>query len=149
MIVNNPAETKKLGQRLAQDIIKKGLQNRAVIIGLIGELGAGKTCFLQGFAKELHIRNKILSPTFAIMKRFQVPSSRFHDFYHIDCYRIDKPKELLDLGLAEMCQNPANIIAIEWADKVKKILPKNALILKFRFLDKNKREIKTYISSCG
>jgi len=105
-------------------------------------LGAGKTCFLQGFAKGLCIRKKILSPTFAIMKRFQVPGHGFQNFYHIDCYRIDKPKELLDLRFADMRQNPENIIAIEWADKVKKILPNNTLILKFRFLDKRKREVR-------
>ena len=65
----------------------------------------------------------------------------FHNFYHIDCYRIRKPKEILDLGFKEIISNPENIVAIEWADRIKKILPKNALVLKFKFIDKLKREI--------
>ncbi|MBL7156072.1 MAG: tRNA (adenosine(37)-N6)-threonylcarbamoyltransferase complex ATPase subunit type 1 TsaE [Candidatus Pacebacteria bacterium] len=142
-ITNSTAETKKLGQRLVKDIIKKNIQTQAVIIGLIGELGSGKTCFTQGFANGLDISNKILSPTYVILKRFQISGSMFHDFYHIDCYRIKAEKEILDLGFANMCQNPENIIVIEWADQIKEILPKQTLFLKFKFINKNKREIKS------
>lgn len=152
IITNSSAKTKKLGEFLAKQILKKGPQDHAFIIGLIGELGSGKTTFLQGLAKELHIRNRILSPTFVIFKRFKITKMNneqriisnqgLKNFYHIDCYRIEKPKELLDLGFADMCQNPENIIAIEWADRIKKILPRQVLIMKFRFLDKNKREVR-------
>ena len=145
----SPTQTKRLGESLAKHILEKGLQDQVVIIGLVGELGTGKTCFLQGFAQGLHIRSKILSPTFAIMKKYKIQDTKYKVFFHIDCYRIENTKEILDLGFADMCGNPTNIIAIEWADRVKKILPNNTLILKFRFLDKNKREIKTYIFSCG
>ena len=133
-ISSSPAKTKKLGQKLAQEILKKKPEKRAFVIGLAGELGGGKTTFLQGFAKGLGIREKILSPTFVIMRRF-------NNFYHIDCYRIKKPKELLDLGFKEIISNPKNIIAIEWADKIKKILPKNTLWLKFEFINEKTRKI--------
>jgi len=65
----------------------------------------------------------------------------FHDFYHIDCYRIRKPKEILDLGFKKIISDPENIIAIEWADRIKNFLPKNALVLKFKFINKLNRKI--------
>jgi len=110
-------------------------------------LGGGKTTFLQGFAKKLGIKEKILSPTFVIMRKFKIrenscPNScKFVGFYHIDCYRIEKPKEILDLGFREIIQDPQNIMAIEWAEKIKKILPKNTLWINFKFISQAKREI--------
>ncbi len=166
----NPTQTKKIGEILAKAILtphhfeknrhrrdkfsktkisfannKKTLQSgggkRALVLGLEGDLGGGKTTFLQGFAKGLGIKEKITSPTFVIIKRFYVPYSIFHDFYHIDCYRIRKPKEIFNLGLKEIISNPRNIVAIEWADRIKKILPKNVLFLKFGFVGKTSRKI--------
>lgn len=113
----------------------------ALVFGLEGNLGSGKTTFLQGFAKGLGIKQKILSPTFVIIKRFQVSSSRFQDFYHIDCYRINNPKELLNLGFKEIVKKPANIIAVEWSERIKQILPKNTLSVKFEILAKKERKI--------
>ncbi len=126
---------------MAEEILKTRIEKRALILGLEGDLGGGKTTFLQGFAKGLGIKEKITSPTFVIIKRFHVPYSMFHDFYHIDCYRIRKSKEIFDLGLKEIISNPRNIVAIEWADRIKKILPKNVLSLKFGFVGKTSRKI--------
>jgi len=139
---NNPSQTKKLGELLAKEILKTKPKKTAFIIGLEGDLGGGKTTFLQGFAKGFGIKEKILSPTFVILKRFKVQNGRFKDFYHIDCYRIKKPKEILDLGFKEIISNSKNIVAIEWADRIRKILPKNSIILKFEFIDKKTREIE-------
>ena len=88
------AATQKLGERTAQEILQSPLKKRAKVIGLIGDLGGGKTTFLQGFAKGFGIKQKILSPTFIIFKKFQVSGFRFQWFYHIDCYRVEKPKEI-------------------------------------------------------
>ena len=133
---NGPSQTKKIGEILAQEIAKTKLKKVAFIIALEGELGSGKTTFLQGFARGLRIKEKILSPTFIIMRRFKIrrKSCQFANFYHIDCYRIGKPKEILDLGFKEIVSNPENIVAIEWADRIKNFLPKNALVLKFKFI---------------
>lgn len=137
----SPSQTKKLGETLAREILKTKPKKIAQILGLEGGLGGGKTTFLQGFARGLGIKQKILSPTFVIMKRFKVESLRFEGFYHVDCYRLKKPKEILDLGFKEIISNPQNIVVVEWADKIKKILPKNSLILKFKFVNKNSRKI--------
>ena len=141
-ITRKKSETVRLGSGLAKEILEKGPQkNQAIIIGLKGDLGSGKTTFLQGFAKGLGIKKKILSPTFLIMKKFPLMKSDFLSFYHLDCYRVQKEKDVLDLGFKEILSNPQNIVAIEWSDKIKEILPKNKLNLFFEFLDKNKRRI--------
>ena len=142
----NPSQTKKIGQILAKEILKIKT-NRAFVLSLIGDLGGGKTTFLQGFAKGLGIKEKILSPTFVIMRKFKISenscsnSCKFANFYHIDCYRVEKPKEILDLGFKEIVSNPKNLVAIEWAERIKKILPKGTMILKFDFINQKQREI--------
>jgi len=140
-LTENPAQTKKMGEILAKEILKTHIGGKALVLGLEGDLGGGKTTFLQGFAKGLGIKEKITSPTFVIIKRFRIPCFMPHDFYHIDCYRIRKPKEIFNLGLLKIISNPRNIVAVEWADRIKKILPKNVLFLKFGFVDKTSRKI--------
>ena len=152
-LTNAPSHTKKLGERLAKRIKKKKLKKTAFVVGLEGELGGGKTTFLQGFAKGLGIKEKILSPTFVIMKKYEVRSMKkqrkkssglrtsYSRLYHVDCYRIQKPKEILDLGFKEIVSNPENIVVIEWANKIKNIIPKNAIWIDFKFVNEKKRRI--------
>jgi len=162
-LTNSPYQTKKLGEKLAQKILKTEPQKSAFVIGLIGDLGGGKTTFLQGFARFLGISEKILSPTFVILKCFKITKIknpapkgrgslnkierqdlkriRFKNFYHFDCYRIKRPKELLGLGFKEIVSNPQNIVVIEWAEKIKDLLPENTLIVRFEFISKQKRKV--------
>ncbi|KPJ73724.1 hypothetical protein AMJ48_00830 [Parcubacteria bacterium DG_74_1] len=139
-LTKGPAQTKKLGEILAKEILKANPGKR-LIIGLEGDLGGGKTTFLQGFAQGLGIKEKVSSPTFVILRKFRIKNPRFKNLYHIDCYRIQKPKEILDLGFKEIISDHQNIAVIEWADKIKNFLPGGSLILKFQFVDKNSREI--------
>jgi len=141
VLSQSPSQTKKIGKILAKEFLKT-FTKTALVLGLIGDLGGGKTTFLQGFAKGLGTKEKILSPSFIILKRFKIKDLRFKNFYHFDCYRIEKPEEILNLGFKEIISNPQNIVAIEWADRIKKILPKGTLILKFNFINRNQREIE-------
>lgn len=135
-ITKSAQETQKLAQFLAKEIYPP------LVIGLEGELGSGKTTFIQGFAKGLGIKEKILSPTFVLMKKFGLPRSKAGHFYHIDCYRLNKPKDLLDLGFRKMLADNQGVIVIEWADKVKKILPQtNFLKIKFKYINEKTRKI--------
>jgi len=136
----SPTQTSELGKTLAKEILKTKTK-KGLIIGLEGDLGGGKTTFLQGLAKGLEIKERILSPTFVILRRFKIKSPRFKNLYHIDCYRIRKPREILDLEFEDVISNPQHIVVIEWSDKIKKFLPKSSLILKFQFVNKNSREI--------
>lgn len=138
----NSRQTKIFGEGLAQEILKTRPGKKALVIGLIGELGSGKTTFLQGFAGGLKIKERVLSPTFIIMRRFSVSGPVFKNFFHIDCYRIKKTKELFEIGFNEIIGEAGNIIAIEWADRILKALPKDAIILKFDHIDANERRIK-------
>jgi len=155
-LTTTPLQTKKLGEILAKEVLKTKLKKRALIIGLEGDLGGGKTTFLQGFAKGLGIKEKILSPTFIIMKKFSIINyqvstkvekkkiffdSQFSNFYHIDCYRISRPKEILGLGFKEIISNPKNIITIEWADRIDKILPAETIIINFELINQKTRKI--------
>ena len=133
-ISKSTEETQKIAKLLAEEILKAPLKKKARVLALTGNLGGGKTTFLQGFAQEMGIKEKINSPTFVIMKRFK-------NFYHFDCYRIQKQKDILDLGFEKIINNPKNIVAIEWADKIKKIIPKDTLWIKFEHLGGNKRRI--------
>ena len=141
-LTTNSGQTKKLGKELAKKIAKTSPKKEAFVIALDGELGGGKTTFIQGFAKGLGVGEKILSPTFAILKRFKIKDLRFKFFYHFDCYRIKSSEELINLGFKEIVENPQNIIAIEWAERVNKILPRGVLKLKFEFIDEKTRKIE-------
>ena len=134
-ITKSHEQTQKLGEKIAQELSDTVAGKTALVLGLQGNLGGGKTTFLQGFAKGLGVKEKILSPTFVIMKRFG-------NFYHFDCYRLKDHKDILELGFKEIISNPKNIVAVEWPEKIKKVLPKTTIFINFKFLDKNKREIK-------
>jgi tRNA threonylcarbamoyladenosine biosynthesis protein TsaE len=139
---HSPLETKKTGEILAKKILKSKNDKKAKVLALEGDLGGGKTTFLQGFAKGLGVKDKILSPTFVLMKKFEIPKNKkFKNFYHLDCYRIKNSKEILELEFKEIVFNPQNIIAIEWAERIKGILPSNKILLKFIFLNKKNRKI--------
>lgn len=131
---SNPSQTKKAGRLLAEEILKSKPGKKAFVIGLVGDLGGGKTTFLQGLAKGLGVKEKILSPTFIIMRRF-------NSFYHIDCYRIKKPQEIISLGFKKLIANPKNIVAVEWADRIYQIMPSNTIWVEFDFLGEKKRKI--------
>jgi tRNA threonylcarbamoyladenosine biosynthesis protein TsaE len=150
-ITTNKIQTQKLGEILAKEI------GDEKVICLSGDLGSGKTTFTQGFLKGLKIKGPYTSPTFLIMKhykkelpisksqfpnKFKIQNSKFKiiNIYHIDAYRINI-KDLLGLGWEEMITDKNNISIIEWAERVKKIIPKNAIWIKFKWLDENRREL--------
>jgi len=142
ILSNNFLQTKKIGKKLAKEILKKVKKNFRVL-ALKGDLGGGKTTFLQGFAEGLGIKEKILSPTFVIMRKFKIKNkkSKFKYFYHFDCYRIQKMEEILNLKFKEIVSDFKSIIAIEWAEKIKKALPKGTIWINFEFVNKNTRKI--------
>jgi len=145
MVTKNEQETKKVARLLAEEIVNKPLKTRgAVVIGLEGELGSGKTRFVQGFAKGLGIRQRLTSPTFVLMKKYKIPSYglRITSYlFHIDCYRLNNPKELLDLDFKEIISDPKNIVLIEWAEKIKSILPRSTIWIKFEIIGPRERRI--------
>jgi len=139
-ISKSEEETKRIGKELAQST-KNLKTEKALVISLFGDLGGGKTTFTQGFGQGLNIREKILSPTFVIMKRFEIQESRFSNFYHIDCYRIKDEKDLSSLEFREILEDSRNIIIVEWAERIQKVLPKQRIDVSFSFVDEKTRKI--------
>jgi tRNA threonylcarbamoyladenosine biosynthesis protein TsaE len=103
------------------------------IFALIGPLGSGKTTFAQALGRELKIKQKITSPTFILLQAFPFKSKTKKELwmYHLDLYRTKNFREVKALGLLEVWGRPDTITLIEWADKIKKYLPKNTTIIKF------------------
>lgn len=105
------------------------------IVALIGDFGSGKTTMIKGIVSYFSDINAI-SPSFVIINEYpgKIP------LYHLDLYRINDFKELIDLGWYEMKEN--GIILIEWAEKIKKNLPENVIYVKIEIIDQNKRKIR-------
>lgn len=133
MTTKGATETKKMAAALAKEILKTGPDPKhARVVALVGDLGAGKTTFTQGFAKALGIKNRMTSPTFLIFRNYELKKIAFHTFFHMDAYRIDNPKELKPLGFKEALREPGHIFLIEWADRIKALLPKDTIWVHFR-----------------
>jgi tRNA threonylcarbamoyladenosine biosynthesis protein TsaE len=145
IVSKSAAQTKKIAAGLAKKILNtKPSTLNAKVVALVGDLGAGKTTFVQGFAKALGIKHRMVSPTFLIMRRYQVSGIKYHDFYHVDIYRIHDPKELNVLNFKSILHSPLNIVLIEWAEKIKKILPKDTIWVNFTHGRKETERIITY-----
>jgi len=142
------AETQKLAADIVKGLVGQKAGGKALVLALEGELGGGKTTFVQGLAKALGVKEKITSPTFVIMRRFEIKklgnkeTGRLSNLYHIDCYRLGSRNELTDLGLGEILKNPKNLVVIEWADKVKSLIPKDAVWVEFGWRGQEERGIK-------
>lgn len=126
------------------DNLLKNLAN-ANLLCLYGELGAGKTTFVQGLAKSLGIKKRVISPTFVMMREYPIIANSqlliINFLYHIDLYRIESEKDAISLNLKELWSGSNNLVIIEWAEKIKKILPKKRIDVKFSYVSQNKRKI--------
>ncbi len=113
----------------------------ATVVGLYGDLGAGKTTFVQSVAKALGVCETVNSPTFLILKSYTLPTTHFKILHHIDAYRLKNSDELRKLRCDELLADPRNLILIEWADKVADLLPRDHLKISFEFISESERSI--------
>ncbi len=134
-LTNNSLETENLGTAFA-----KTLKSRDIVL-LYGALGAGKTTFVQGIAKGLGITDRILSPSFVLIRSHNVLFGDIKNLNHIDLYRIEKPSEVKSLGLGEIIGESDSVSIIEWADRISNFKSKKGYKIVFEYLDENKREI--------
>jgi tRNA threonylcarbamoyladenosine biosynthesis protein TsaE len=128
------AATRELAAALA------ALARPGDLLLLVGDLGAGKTAFTQGFAEALGVSEQITSPTFTLVRTYKGK----HKLNHLDVYRLESVAEAEDLGLGELLED--GITLIEWGDTIAKVLPADYLELRFVFgEDDDERAITTRI----
>ncbi len=137
---NSFEETQQVGCDFAKKV--KGGQ----VLALYGDLGSGKTTFMQGLAKGLGVKKNIISPTFIIMRSYKMGTRdegrRIRNLYHLDLYRIENETQAEDLGLRELMGDPQSVVAIEWPDKIENILPEKRINIYFEYLGDDKRSIR-------
>lgn len=134
ILSSSPNETKKIAAKISKEL-KAG-----DIVALIGNLGGGKTTFIQGLAEGLKISKEcyVNSPTFTLLNEYK--GGRL-PLYHFDFYRLNSLSEFVDLGFDEYF-NGKGICAIEWAEKFMNELPKTAYKIKFEIVDETTRRIE-------
>jgi len=128
-------ETQEAGRRFGSSL--KGGE----VISFSGDLGSGKTTFIQGLAQGLGIEKRIVSPTFIIMREYPLDNK---SFFHIDLYRLEEniQQELNNLGISELLKQNKHIFAIEWGERAKGLLPQNTIHISIENIDEDKRRIK-------
>lgn len=113
----------------------------ATIVGISGELGAGKTTLAQGIAKALGVEETVTSPTFVIEKIYALSGQKFSRLVHIDAYRLKSAHELEALGWYELLRDPANLVLLEWPEKVEGAIPRDAKRITLKLQDEHARTI--------
>ena len=159
------SNSKKETQKIASNLAATSRSNASGgIIALEGELGAGKTTFVQAFVKALGVKAKVKSPTFNIIKRYPINPNGYslmaiRYLYHIDCYRLKDHKEAIPLGIRDIFsavggpppkdgqaasggKASQNFVLIEWSERIKKILPKKLILVHIDHISRNKRKIQ-------
>lgn len=111
------------------------------IFTLHGDLGSGKTTFVQGLARGLGIKRSIISPTFVIIRTYKITYGNLKFFYHIDLYRVKGDKDIEGLGIDEILSDDQNIVAIEWAEKLGTRIPQERVDISFEYISDNERQI--------
>lgn len=133
-------ETKKIAKEFVSSL--SPFVDKACVVGLYGNLGAGKTSFTQGVAQALGINETVTSPTFVIEKIYELENQKFTRLIHIDAYRIEKSEEMLHLGFAEIIKDSNNLILIEWPENIQNIMPAHIQVRLEPLPLENSREIE-------
>jgi tRNA threonylcarbamoyladenosine biosynthesis protein TsaE len=135
-ITNSSKETENFGESFA-----KTLQPGDCIC-LFGELGAGKTTLVQGIAKGLGIGERVISPTFALVREHtpDYTITTIQKMYHIDLYRFENPEDVRRAGIYDLMQETNVIVLIEWAERIEALLPKRRVEIRIASQD-DTREI--------
>lgn len=123
--------TREVGQALAR------LLGGPAVLALAGDLGAGKTTFVQGLGAGFGVAKAITSPTFVLINRYRCADGRY--LQHADCYRLtNAPLEMWDAGLADLMWGE-DVVVVEWADQVTGLLPREHLSIEFVYVDDERR----------
>jgi len=134
LVSNSKKETWEIAGKLLKEL------NNNNLIVLKGELGSGKTTFSQGVLKFLGAKGPFTSPTFVVMKKYNIEDKIYKTVYHLDCYRVGA-KDILELGWKEIIENKNNLVLVEWPEKIESVLPEKYIQVELETLGEDKRRI--------
>lgn len=137
IITNSPQETEEFAAEFAKKL-KPG-----DIVALTGDLGGGKTTFTRGLARGLGIKKQVVSPTFMLERILPVPGAGPVKYLrHYDAYRLTSGADLIDIGFGEVAESQNSVVVVEWADRVREVLPENTIWVKFEFVRDQERSLE-------
>jgi tRNA threonylcarbamoyladenosine biosynthesis protein TsaE len=139
-----PFETMKAGKDFLSRLLTTP-HTGALLVGLYGNLGTGKTTFTQAIAQGLGVIEIVASPTYVIEKIYKLNNQPFEHFIHFDAYRIEKSAELIAIGWPEIIANPKNLVVIEWPEQIADIIPEVHTKVHFTHIENGGRVIETSI----
>ncbi len=117
------AELEGVSTELVSRLAAISSDGSATVVALHGDLGAGKTTLVQAIARTLGVTETVTSPTFVVMKQYEIEHADFTTLVHIDAYRIETTDEMRPLGFAQLLAEPRTLICIEWAERIATLLP--------------------------
>ena len=139
--VTSLEETKLFAEELVLVLKGKVSKDRATLLLLHGDLGAGKTTLTKAIAKTLGVKENVQSPTFVIQKNYETTDDVFKRLVHIDAYRIEDPKELLKIRINETLGLPKTLVIVEWPKQGGDVFANPDLELNLEFIDEQTRKI--------
>lgn len=145
MITKSLSDTHSLASDFVNNLLKicQIPPGKATVVGFYGDLGSGKTAFVQGIAKALGVKDQVVSPTFILQKKYELSQktqSCFSSLIHIDAYRMESPDELVHIKWDELLSDSGNLICIEWPERVYKKMPDGHIRVVCTFVDKEIRK---------
>src|SRR5262245_36603010 len=127
MLSKSVEDTEKIAKSFAAELLRKGKRPPgALVVGLSGDLGAGKTAFTKAVLKHLGLKQKVNSPTFIIMKKYPLKLKNHKTFFHFDAYRLTHGRDLSRLGWGEIVADKGHIVFVEWPEHVRTVIPRGA-----------------------
>jgi tRNA threonylcarbamoyladenosine biosynthesis protein TsaE len=130
-ISRSPEQTRRVGMRLG------GMLQTGDVIGLVGDLGSGKTTLVQGIASGWGSLDPVSSPTFVLVNVYRHPEGG--KLFHLDAYRLSGPAEAEDLDVTAMLDTGP--LVVEWAERIREVLPSDCLLMAMTYVDENCRDM--------
>ena len=142
IILKNIDETEAFAKSLTNLVSVLKNDDKAVVVAIHGDLGAGKTTLVQFVAKELGVEDRLQSPTFVIQKNYSISKGDFKKLVHIDAYRIENPEEFRMLKLEDTLKEKDNLIMVEWPKQGGEFFKDSSLEVFLEFVDENIRKVR-------